>query len=137
MESGNEKTPQSIDSIESPAFKEALQKQSGFMARLEGAQTYDDIIYAVEKAAVTDDGEEVVFDIEGYESGYEDEDVEATTVPLAQLKSAIEFIRDNGVPHADEIRNLVENIHVTNAIKGIWVRELPLTEEQIIPEIHE
>lgn len=135
MESGNEKTPQRIDSIEDPVLKQALENQPSFLSRLEGASSYDDILYAVEKAAVDDGlGEMVVFDIEGYEEGYEDEKIEASTVSLEQLKSAIMFIRDNGVVHGDEILELVQNIYVTNAIKGVWARELPLTEDQIIPE---
>jgi hypothetical protein len=138
MESDNERAPSRIDSINDPVLKKALEKQPGFMARLDHISSYDDIIYAVENAAVDDGtGELVVFDIDGYEEGYEDEKIEATKVPLSTLISAIEYIRDTGVQHDEEIRTRVKNINVLNAVRSVWARELPLTEEQIITDKHE
>lgn len=121
METGNEKTPLRIDSIKDPALKKALEKQPVFRFRLEQARTYDDIIYAVESAAVDDgEGEEVVFDIEGYIDGYEDEKIEAETHPLEEVRAAIEFIRDNPLSDYENLRQRFKHIAVRNAVIAVW-----------------
>lgn len=120
MGPGKEKTPKSIASIEDIPFKKALEKQAAFMSRLDGADSYDDVIDAISKAAVDDGtGELVVFDVEGYVEGYEDEKIEAYTFPLNVLKEAIEFVRDED-PDYEGIRNKVEHIPVRNAVIAIW-----------------
>lgn len=124
-----------LNSDKDPSLHMALEKYPGFLTRLEGVMCYDDIISAVERAAVDDGtGEMVVYDLDGYEDGYEDEEIEVSTVSLEKLKNAIEFIRDNGVSHYEEIRELTQHIPTRNAIVAIWATELPLTEEQIIKE---
>ena len=128
----------SIESIKAngdkdPAFVQALENYHSFNSRLEGARSYDDILEAVKRAAVDDGaGEMVVFDITGYEEGYEDEDIDASTVSLEKLESAITFIRDQGVKDYEEIRELIQHISVSNAIVAIWATELPLTNDEII-----
>lgn len=129
---------QRLDAITDPVLRKGLKNEPGFVSRLAGVNSYDDILEAVEKAAVEDEhGEMIVFDIEGYDEGYEDEEITATSLPLEELKAAIVFIKENGVKHGDGIRDLVHNINVTNAVKSVWARELPLTEEQITTDEHE
>ncbi len=132
MDTGNERTPQRRDSIEDVPFNRALEKYPAFLSRLDGINSedreiaYDEIIDAIERAAVDDGtgtGEKVVFDIEGYVDGYEDEELEADTVPLEKLKNAVLSVKDNPTLSYEEVRQLIENIPVRNAVIAVWSLE--------------
>ena len=134
MEPRNEKTPLRIDAVNDPVFKKALERQPTFMSRLESAKTYDDIIFAVESAAVDDgEGEMVIFDIDGYVNGSADENIEAETHPLEMTRAAIEFVRDNPYSTYEEIQQIFEHISVRNAVISIWA----LKDKSGTQEVHE
>ena len=107
-----------------PAFTKALENYQSLNARLEGADTYEKIIDAIERASVNDGEDEMVlFDIVGYVEGYEDEDFDATTVPLENLKKAILQVKERPTLTYDEIRQLFEHIPVRNAVIAVWALE--------------
>jgi integrase len=107
-----------------PVFTKALENYQRLNARLEGADSYEKIIDAIERAAVNDGEDEMVlFDIIGYVEGYEDEELDATTVPLEKLRKAILQIKEKPTLTYDEIRQLLDHIPVRNAVIAVWALE--------------
>jgi hypothetical protein len=134
MQEGYENPGRRLDTISDPVFKAALQKYPALLARLDGAKGYDDILRAVELAAVDDGGETVVIDIDGYKDGYEDEEVVPKKFPLESLKTAIELIKNQGEADYNQVREMIGHIPVRNEVIRIWSLELQLNDEDILKD---